>query len=401
MPIRGFPRASAPALRSLAFWLALLGPASSPAAAAGAAAARRPTGLDVAAMRSALSTAVRKADGFSGVVLVARGDEVLFEVAVGQADRERRVANTPDTSFNLASTGKMFTTVAVLQLVEQGKLDLDAPVGRYLPDWPERTVRESVTVRHLLTHAAGLGSHFFSPLYFERRTRLRSVTDYLPLVADTSPAFTPGSDYAYSNSGFILLGRLVEVASGQDYYAYVEANVFRRAGMRHSGYFSADGAGARHTASGYVPTAGGLVNNGDVREWRGGPAGGGYASARDLLRFRSALLGGRLLRPATVDQLLTPITLPGEGARRSAGLGMIVSRNGDDVGFGHPGGTPGAAAEFWSLRRDGLTMVLLSNVAPVPRSGQPAAAMALANAVQEAIVAAGGPRLGSGARRRG
>jgi D-alanyl-D-alanine carboxypeptidase len=401
MPIPAFLRSSALVLPVVALSLALSGKSPPPAAATRAPAPDRRAGLDVAAMRAALAAAVTKADGFSGVVLVARGDDVLFEAAVGKADRQRGLANTPDTSFNLASTEKMFTTVAVLQLVEQGKLDLDAPVGRYLPDWPEPTVRDQATVRHLLTHGAGLGSHFYSPLYFERRTRLRSVRDYLPLVGGESPSFAPGSDYAYSNSGFLLLGRLVEVASGRDYYEYVQAEVFRRAGMRDSGYFGTDGAGGARTATGYVPTADGLVDNQAIREWRGGPAGGGYASARDLLRFRRALLDGTLLRPDTVDMLLTPVALPGEGARRSAGLGMIVSRSGDDVGFGHPGGTRGAAAEFWSLRRDGLTLVLLSNVAPVPRSGQPATAMALANALQDAIVAAGGPRLGSGARRRG
>jgi hypothetical protein len=99
--------------------------------------------------------------------------------------------------------------------------------------------------------------------------------------------------------------------------------------------------------------------------------------------------------------MLTPMQLPGEGALRNAGLGLIVASAGDDVVFGHPGGAPGAAAEFWTQRRGGWSLVLLSNVAPVPRSGTPPVAMGLAAAAADAIVAAGGPRLGGGARRRG
>lgn len=363
--------------------------------------ARAPA-FDVARLHASLDKAIAdaRAQGFSGVLVVARDGKPVYQAAVGEADREAHRAVTPDTRFNLASAGKMFTTVAVLQLVEQGKLDLDAPVGRYLPDWPQAQVRGQVTIRQLLTHTAGLGSFFGAPGYAEGRAHLASVRDYLPLFDHEAPAFAPGSDFGYSNSGFVLLGRILEVVGGHDYYALVRQRVFAPAGMRDSGYYDAAGT-AKDVAVGYVATADGLQRNDDQRELRGGPAGGGYSTAGDLLRFRQALLSGKLLRAATLDLLLTPIELPGEGALRKAGLGMIVAANGDDVSFGHPGGGPGMSAEFWSQRKGGWSLVLLSNVAPVPRSGVPPVAMMLAAQAGDALVAAGGPRLGGGARRRG
>lgn len=370
-----------------------------PPAASGVA---RPAGFDAARLRDSLDIAVAeaRAQGFSGVLVVARDGKPVYQATVGEADRDTHRAVTADTRFNLASAGKMFTTVAVLQQVEQGRIELDAPVGRYLPDWPQAQVREQVTVRQLLTHTSGLGSFFGAPAYPGLRARLASVRDYLPLFDHEAPAFAPGSDFGYSNSGFVLLGRILEAVTGKDYYALVGERVFTPAGMRDSGFYDARGK-AGDVAVGYVATAGGLQRNDDQRELRGGPAGGGFSTAGDLLRFRQALVGGKLLRAATLDSLLTPIELPGEGALRKAGLGMIVSANGDDVSFGHPGGGPGMSAEFWSLRKGGWSLVLLSNVAPVPRSGLPPVAMMLAAQAGDALVAAGGPRLGGGARRRG
>lgn len=358
-----------------------------------------PAKIDVVGLRTALNRAVHKAGdaGFSGVVLVAEHGKILFEAAIGQADRSRNLANTLDTRFNLASTGKLFTTVAVLQLVEQGKLALDAPLGRYLPDWPQPQVREA-TVRQLLTHTSGLGSYFGLPEFENGREQLRSVADHLPMIATQVPAFAPGSDWAYSNAGFMLLGRLVEIASGEDYYDYIRRHVFAPAGMRDSGYYDMEGKAAG-VALGYLASSG-FEDNTSRREWRGGPAGGGYATARDLLKFQQALAHHKLLRAETRKQLLTPIALPGEGGRRNHGLGPIVMPVGNDIAYAHPGGGPGMAAQFWATRDRETVVVVLGNTAGRPGPGQGSPTMALSFAVFDAVAAAGGPRLGGAMRPR-
>lgn len=347
-------------------------------------------------LREALARA--EAEGFAGNVLIADRGEVIFESHSGYADRADNTRNGPDTRFNQASNGKLFTVVATLQLLAQGKLALDAPVGRYLPDWPQATVRERVTVRHLLTHTSGLGSFFGHPDFARLRTRLVDVPSHMPIIASETPAFEPGSDWAYSNSGFILLGRLIEVASGEDYYDYVARHVLAPAGMRDTGYFDRDGR-AERVAIGYAPGPDRLRDDRDIREWRGGPAGGGFTTARDLLRFHDALTGGRLLPPEMTTLFFTPLALPGEGARRGAALGPLLRPVGDDLRYGHPGGSPGTSVEFWALRTRGLVIVVLSNVAPRYGEGRPPAS-ALTRDIYAAIVAAGGPDLGGGPQRR-
>ncbi len=130
----------------------------------------------------------------------------------------------------MGSMNKMFTAVATLQLVEAGKLALDDPIGKHLPDYPNRELASKVTVRHLLTHTGGTGD-IFGPDYDENRLKLRDHSDYVDLYGSRPLAFEPGSRWEYSNYGFVLLGALIEAASGVSYYDYVREHVFRPAGM--------------------------------------------------------------------------------------------------------------------------------------------------------------------------
>jgi CubicO group peptidase (beta-lactamase class C family) len=325
-----------------------------------------------------------KAAGFSGSVLIADGDNVLFERQVGVADPATGAQVTADTRFNMASTGKLFTTVSVLQLVQAGKLDLDAPVGRYLPDWPVQQVRDGVTLRQLLLHTSGLKS-YWGPDFTARRAMLRTLADYRPLLA-TEPAFAPGSQWQYSNIGFQLLGLIIEAASGQSYYDYVAAHIFRPASMRDSGYFEMDGQAPRVA----VPRRGGTGSDHDDRlpvpEPRGGAAGGGYSTPRDLLRFHRALTGGVLLDARHLDLLFAPVTLPPGTRAPPHGLGMLRYAVDDDVAYGHPGGAPGVGVDFRGLRRAGWTVIVMSN-SDAPRT------MPLAGELLKLVNRAGGPDL--------
>lgn len=325
--------------------------------------------VDTKALEQALDTRLQAATaaGFSGSVLVADGDAVLFERGYGLADPARKTAVALDTRFNLASTGKLFTTVAVLQLVQQGKIDLDAKVGRYLPDWPVTTVRDTVTVRQLLLHTSGLGAFWGEP-FEAMRARLQKLADYRPLLAQ-EPAFTPGTQWQYSNSGFLLLGLIVEAASGEDYYDYVASHIFRVAGMQDSGYFAIDGK-ADNVA---VPHKGGSGADRNsaitpMPEPRGGAAGGGYSTPRDLLRFHRALSGGQLLDPPRLELLFGAVALPAaEGGRKPLhGLGLLrFDRNGDVI-YGHPGGAPGIGVDLRAARRSGWALIVMSNAADPP-----------------------------------
>jgi CubicO group peptidase (beta-lactamase class C family) len=287
-----------------------------------------------------------QAAGFTGSVLVADDKGVVYERTVGEGIDER-------TRFNLASSGKLFTTIAVMQLVQQGKLDLDAPIGRYLPQWPVASVREQVTARQLLLHTSGLGQ-YWGDAFEARRKQLRTLADYQPLLASET-RFTPGTQWAYSNTGFMLLGMLVEAVSGQDYYDYVAEHVFAPAGMQDTGYFDIDGV---------APNVATPRRNGEalpMPEPRGGAAGGGYSTPRDLLRFHRALTSGKLLDAKTLDALFAPVTLP-EGTRAPPhGLGILRVAKGDDVLYGHPGGAPGIGVDFRALRKAGWAIIVMGN----------------------------------------
>ena len=338
---------------------------------------------EASALEAALAERVAQAaaEGFSGSVLVAEGTRVRYEEAVGLADPASGVPVRADTRFNLASTGKLFTIVAILQLVQAGSLDLDAPVGRYLRDWPVASVRERVTIRQLLMHTSGLGAYW--GLAFDAlRPRLQVLSDYRPLLLD-EPEFEPGSAWRYSNSGYLLLGLVVEAVSGEDFYAYITRHVFAPARMDASGYFALDGLAdraARPHAGGTGPDRRRLL---PMPEPRGGSAGGGYSTPRDLLRFQRALASGVLLAPRSLDLLFAPVAPP-EGTRAPQGLGILRYAAGGDLVWGHPGGAPGVGVEFWATRESGWVVVVMAN-ADQPRSTP------LVRDLFERIAAHGGP----------
>lgn len=341
-------------------------------------------GPERSALLSALQARMQQAqaDGFNGSVLLADGDEIVFEGHYGVANPDGDTPIDAGTAFNNASSGKLYTVVAVMQLVQQGKLDLDAPVGRYLPDWPVQAVREQVSARQLLMHTSGLGA-FWGAEFTRLRPQLQTLRDYRPLL-ETEPAFAPGSRWAYSNSGFMLLGLLVEAISGEDYYDYVRRHVFEVAGMTGAGYFAVDGQAegvARpHRIEGDSFSLLGMP------EPRGGPAGGGYARPRDWLAFHRALTGGKLLDAATLELLFAPVELPAGTRAPPHGLGLLRFACGDDVCYGHPGGAPGVALDFRGARDSGWSIVVASN-----REGAPV--MPLTDALAGIVAAHGGPDL--------
>lgn len=300
-------------------------------------------------MREALA-AVLAAAHISGVALVARDGHELYAHAYGLANRATHTKNRLDTQFNLASVGKMFTGVAVAQLVERGRLRFSDPVGRYIPGLPRRIGRQ-VTIGELLDHTSGLGDYFADPGYDTRRTRLRTLSAYLPLIEREQLAFTPGTRFSYSNSGFILAGLVVEHVSGEAFPAYLRQHVWGPAGMRHT---TCSGGPRPGRAIGYTDY--GTTNTATLPP-NGTSAGGCYSTVGDLLRFANALLRHRLLDAATT-RLVTSSHVDAPGGGYGYGFGI---RGGT---LWHNGGAPGVATEVDIDPRTGLVAIVLQNRDP-------------------------------------
>jgi CubicO group peptidase (beta-lactamase class C family) len=344
------------------FGITDVGVDAAPAASTTLDSVRRPrSDAGIAARLDPMLRRLASHDSLSGAVLVARGDVVLFARAYGFADRNWSVPNTIDTRFNLASMVKMFTAVAIAQLVEQGKVRLDDPVARYVGTLLPNHAGDRIQVRHLLSHTSGLGDYLSDPRWdAANQARYRSVDDHLPLLAHDSGSFMPGRRYSYSNSGYLLLGKIIETASGEAYDRYVTGHVFRPAGMMDSGFFSLDSVTPR-VAVGYVrEDRDGEVhwsNNLFQHVVKGGPAGGAFSTVGDLHRFARALQTGRLVRPALVELLLAP--KPDLGAP-TYGFGFARSDSGRVVG--HAGGFPGIIGNLDIFSGSDYVTIVLGNL---------------------------------------
>jgi D-alanyl-D-alanine carboxypeptidase len=309
---------------------------------------------------AALSAHVEKLarmDEFSGAVLVARNGEVLLRQAWGRADRRTGTPNTPDTKFRIGSMNKMFTAVATLQLVDAGKLALDDPIGKHLAEYPNQEVASKVTVRHLLTHTGGTDD-IFGPEFDVNRLKLRDHGDYVRLYGSRGLQHEPGDRHEYSNYGFVLLGALIEAVSGESYYDYVRANVFRPAGMTSTGSLP-ENVDVPNRAVGYTRSFPGAAwdPNTDTLPWRGTAAGGGYSTVGDLVRFARALESGRLISRATLVEATRPREL-------QYGYGFVAQGEGTLRSYGHGGGAPGMNGELRIFPELGYVVVSLSNLDP-------------------------------------
>ena len=302
-------------------------------------------------------------DQFSGAVLVASGGKIEFEKAYGLADRGKRVANTVNTQFRVGSMNKMFTATAILKLAGEGKIDLAAPLGKYIPDYPDRDIATKVTIRHLLTHTGGTGD-IFTPEYEQHRLGIRQLSDYVKLFGTRGPEFEPGSKWAYSNYGFVLLGNVIEHVSGMSYYDYVRKNIFIPAGMTSTDSLpEEEKVAARST--GYMKKNGAWTSNSDTLPWRGSSAGGGYSTVEDLFRFARALSSGKLISPELFAQMTTKqATPPGAPPSAGYGFGMMVHEEPQGKRFGHGGGAPGMNGELYVFPQSGTIVVVLANLDP-------------------------------------
>jgi D-alanyl-D-alanine carboxypeptidase len=292
-------------------------------------------------------------DLFSGAVLVAKDMNPIFKKAYGLASKRFNTPNRLDTKFNIGSLNKIFTHVAVAQLAEKGKVNYKVPVKEYLTDYPPE-VSDKVTIEHLLNFTSGMG-HYWNERFFASMGNLRRVDDFIRLFIDEPLAFEPGKRRQYSNNGYVLLGKIIEVISGQDYYDYIRENIYEPAGMKDSDHYELDRP-VPNLAMGYTKmdsewqrVPGPRRNNLFIIGVKGSPAGGGYSTIEDLLRFDIALHEHRLLGPEYTGTLI-PVKHTNE-----KGEPHVITR---------AGGAPGISAFYMKFPELGHTAIVLSNYDP-------------------------------------
>jgi CubicO group peptidase (beta-lactamase class C family) len=295
---------------------------------------------------------------FSGSLLIARGDKVLLEYVCGEASKRFHVPNTIETKFNLGSMNKMFTATAIAQLAEKGLLTYQDPISKYVDEsWLPKEITSKITIHHLLTHSSGLGSYFNQTFMNSSRALYRKLDDYKPLIKDEKPAFEPGKRFSYSNTGLFLLGVVIEKVTGQSYFDYIRENIYQPAGMMNTDCYEMDYP-VENLAIGYSPdrkSPYGWQNNLYQHVIKGGPAGGGFSTVRDLHRFALALLGGKLVSADSLEILWKDYL----GANYGYGFGVVEGPNGKVVG--HGGGFSGINGNLDIFIDKGYIVAVLSN----------------------------------------
>jgi CubicO group peptidase (beta-lactamase class C family) len=300
---------------------------------------------------------------FSGCLAIADGTATIFDECRGLADRSFGTKVNAETRFRIGSINKMFTAVAIGQLVEEGKLRWDTSLAEVMPEYPDRSAA-SITVWQLLHHTAGLGD-FFVPEFFQNREKFVDPADYLDLISRQPTLFEPGADWSYSNAGYVLLGRIIENVSGQSYFEYIQDRVFTPSGMVASGYDTQEEVTPK-LAVGYFRE--GVFSTVWKANWmtlpfKGSPAGGGYSTNADLLRFASALRGGKLVGKATLEAMFADGTPVGPGTY-AAGFGERLS-HGRRI-RGHAGGAPGMSANLAIVWETGAMVAITRNQGDTP-----------------------------------
>jgi len=294
------------------------------------------------------------------VVLIARNGKIVMFDAFGWRDKEAKAAMKTDTIFRIASMTKPITSVAIMMLYEDGKLQLTDPLSKFIPDFPSAEAAKKIRIKHLLTHTSGLGSYFNDEFERSSRARFRTVDDMMQLAKGDSLAFEPGTRWSYSNTGMLVLGKVIEVVTKQDYFDYVREHLSKPAGMVSTDAYELDQVNP-NLAVGYQREFRDdgtkmFRNNIFMHVMRGGPAGGGYSTVEDLVRFAEALKAGKLVSPATFELMTSPKP---EVNSPEYGYGFGVDPETKVVG--HSGGFPGISSNLDIFKGTGYVAVVMSN----------------------------------------
>jgi CubicO group peptidase (beta-lactamase class C family) len=307
---------------------------------------------DVPAKVDEYMTAGMKAGQFSAVILVARQGQVLISRGYGMANYEHDVPLTPQTKFRIASTTKPLTATAVLMLQDQGKLAVADPICRYLAPCPKGW--EPITIHHLLSHTSGVPDIINFPEFDAISAAPQRPADLVRLIAEKPLEFVPGERFAYSNSGFMLLGAIIERVSGVSYAAFMQKSIFDALDMRSSGYDD-PALLLKQRANGYVRRPAGLENAPDVNMTIPFAAGGLYSTVEDLYSWDQAMHGGQLLTAKSSQAMMTAV-------RNNYGYGMMLREEFGRRHVGHTGTIDGFTSFMVRYPAEQVTIIVLSNI---------------------------------------
>lgn len=289
---------------------------------------------------------------FMGTVLVAQGDKILLDKGYGSANLELGVPDTPTIKFRLGSITKQFTAASILILEQQGKLKTSDLVKKYIPDAP--AAWDQITIYHLLTHTSGIPSFTSFPDYSLTEATPTTPAKLVERFKDKPLEFSPGEKWNYSNSGYVLLGYLIEQISGKGYEKFVQENIFKPLGMNDTGYDS-NSKVILNRASGYAPGPTGIVNAGYIDMSIPFSAGALYSTTHDLLRWEQGLFGGKLLSPESLKKMTTPF-------KENYGCGLVIDTVNGHQRIEHGGGIEGFNTEMAYYPDSKLIVIALANL---------------------------------------
>lgn len=289
---------------------------------------------------------------FIGNVLIAKGDHVLFEKSYGLANVEWTVPNAADSKFRIGSVTKQFTAAGILLLEDRGKLKTDDLVSKYVPNAP--AAWSKITIYNLLTHTSGIPNFTEFPEYKQFQTQPTTPEKLLAFFRDKPLDFAPGTKWKYSNSGYEVLGYIIEKVTGQTYQQFLDENIFKSFGMTDSGYDS-NSRVIPHHAYGYTPGPHGISVAGYVDMTVPYAAGALYSTTRDLLKWETGLFSGRLLKPASLKKMTTPF-------KNDYGCALFITTVNGHKRIEHAGGIQGFNSELVYWPDEKMTIVVLANL---------------------------------------
>jgi CubicO group peptidase (beta-lactamase class C family) len=312
---------------------------------------------------AALFERLVKADDAGVAILVARDGKILFKKGFGMADREHREAVTPETKFRIGSITKQFTAAAILRLQEEGKLGVNDKLSKYLPDFPRG---DEVTLRHLLTHTSGVHSYTEKPEFMSQVTNTTTTKAIIESIKKDPFDFDPGAKWRYDNSGYALLGYIVEKVSGKPYETFLRENFFLPLGMTNTGVHHAGPVMARE-ALGYTYEDGKFKRavNWDM-SWAGG-AGALYSTVEDLWSWNEGVFNGKVLGEASLKEAFTPVKTrenQNDNSEDGYGFGWFVSKRRGLREISHGGGLHGFSSMLLRAPAEKFTVVILANSLP-------------------------------------
>jgi CubicO group peptidase (beta-lactamase class C family) len=290
-------------------------------------------------------------DKFSGSVLVARNDTVLVSRGYGMADRELEIRNTASTKFRLGSVTKQFTSLAFMQLQERGELHVTDPLIKYIPDYPNG---DKITIHHLLSHTAGVPNFTGFPDYLETMMNPSDPEETIGRFKDNPLDFEPGEKFQYTNSGYVLLGYILEMVSGMSYEDYLREHIFEPLGMHNSGYDRKGEQPANH-AEGYTMQDGTKIRAPYVHMSIPHAAGGLYSTVEDLYKWDRALYTNKLVSYESIETMFSPVL-------NNYGYGWSISRLHEKKNITHGGGINGFVANIARIVDEDVCIIVLSNL---------------------------------------